>query len=412
MDLSVCDGEAVKDPFKDLSLASGIDGLEVRRAVGAPGKAVDDTLVASIGSVCKVDEPAKSQCRASVDALSVSGGWDDAPPGFGGPQRANRTYAIATTASSVNPVDTFPKLLQALAPTNTLGEAILVVQQNKHYLDCTKPRARKLPEGGFELVTRTGGVCADLIEHLVRVSPDGSFTIVKSVVANKYAGGPCPVGRRPEGLVRESSVNWTQSVCDMLTEIAQLEAASVHTFADLATQLDRLGAPEELIARARAAEADEVAHAKRMTALANKYGGAPAAPVIRSSGPRTLLELALENVREGCVRELYGALVAHYQAETASDPEIAEAMATIAADETAHAELSLDLARWYAAQLGSDERAFLGEALRTEFAALEDELACNPASAVQDLAGMPDAATARHLLRQLRDTVPEIALAA
>jgi hypothetical protein len=65
--------------------------------------------------------------------------------------------------------------------------------------------------------------------------------------------------------------------------------------------------------------------------------------------------MATENAVEGCVRETFGALVAHHQAAHASDPVIASAMRTIAEDETRHAALAWAIARWADARL--DERA-------------------------------------------------------
>jgi len=61
-----------------------------------------------------------------------------------------------------------------------------------------------------------------------------------------------------------------------------------------------------------------------------------------------LVDVALENAVEGCVRETYGALIATRQAEAASDPVVRRAMRKIAADETAHAALSWDVASFFA----------------------------------------------------------------
>ena len=55
--------------------------------------------------------------------------------------------------------------------------------------------------------------------------------------------------------------------------------------------------------------------------------------------------IALENATEGCVRETYGALVAHRQANIATDRSIRCMMQTIATDETNHAGLAWDVKR-------------------------------------------------------------------
>jgi demethoxyubiquinone hydroxylase (CLK1/Coq7/Cat5 family) len=75
----------------------------------------------------------------------------------------------------------------------------------------------------------------------------------------------------------------------------------------------------------------------------------PFAPLWRASvelaparaSARSLEAIALDNVSEGCVRELYGALVATYQARVARDPEVRAVVTRIAREETQHAALSL-----------------------------------------------------------------------
>jgi hypothetical protein len=65
------------------------------------------------------------------------------------------------------------------------------------------------------------------------------------------------------------------------------------------------------------------------------------------SGPEIrLLEVAVENAVEGCVRETFGVAVAMIRAERAGDKQVRRAMRSIARDEMQHAELSWAVARW------------------------------------------------------------------
>jgi hypothetical protein len=53
---------------------------------------------------------------------------------------------------------------------------------------------------------------------------------------------------------------------------------------------------------------------------------------LASRRPRSLVELALENIREGCVRETWGAACAVVQSMKATDLEVRRAMRAIARD--------------------------------------------------------------------------------
>jgi hypothetical protein len=61
---------------------------------------------------------------------------------------------------------------------------------------------------------------------------------------------------------------------------------------------------------------------------------------VSESPPRAV---ALDNARAGCLRELFGAMVAHVQCERAGDFAQRAAFAAIARDEAAHAALAFDL---------------------------------------------------------------------
>jgi hypothetical protein len=126
------------------------------------------------------------------------------------------------------------------------------------------------------------------------------------------------------------------------------------------------GAPAELVARARAAAADEVRHAVLAATIAAGLGGghvmlAPPAREGRevASGSAGLARLAVESWQDGCLGEGLAAALAKAQSETAAVAGIAAAQAGIAIDEAAHAALAWDVLRWAAAV----DRAEVGRAL-------------------------------------------------
>jgi hypothetical protein len=118
------------------------------------------------------------------------------------------------------------------------------------------------------------------------------------------------------------------------------------------------------------------------------------APEVDDRSP-SLRELAVENAREGCVRETYGALIALHQAEHAVSAELREAFAAIADDEIAHAALSWDLARWFERRLGSHaaERACAVAGLR--------DAATRTYDAIDGALGVPSPRAARALFDHL-----------
>jgi hypothetical protein len=207
-------------------------------------------------------------------------------------------------------------------------------------------------------------------------------------------------GRRPEDLQVGPGDGTTTGA--YLAECAALEAASVHAFRILARELDTCGAPAPLAAAARSAARDEIRHARLMRALARRHGGAPCALRVPRARPRPLAAIARENAVEGCVRETFGAVMAHIQARTAADPAVRVVMGGIAEDETRHAQLGWAVHEWASVQMSRFERHALlrdrqaaVEALRAEYAA------GHPSPAL----GIPAAPVATALIDELSRTL-------
>jgi hypothetical protein len=169
-------------------------------------------------------------------------------------------------------------------------------------------------------------------------------------------------GRRPLHHI-EFDLDQGDELGRAYANMAYLEAAAVDAFIELAAQLRRLGAPQELIARCLAAAEDERLHTRWLTALANHHGVRVPSPQVEAGAPAaTLLEIATHNAVEGCVNETWAALCAHYWARSATDERLRAVFGRIAEDETRHGQLAWDLHQWLLTQLDEHGRALVGAA--------------------------------------------------
>jgi hypothetical protein len=147
-------------------------------------------------------------------------------------------------------------------------------------------------------------------------------------------------------------------------EVAQMEHASVASFARFVQELLRFGAPPDLLTDALVAAADEVRHAEQTFAIASAYADEPLGPGalrVDDLSPTTDLELfATRLIVEGCVGETLGVAEALALLELDVDPLLRPRLERIAADETRHAALAWRTLKWIAGRVDSTilERAF------------------------------------------------------
>lgn len=90
--------------------------------------------------------------------------------------------------------------------------------------------------------------------------------------------------------------------------------------------------------------------------LATRYGGIETGPGKRALPDSTAVDpvsVVLETLRDGCVGESVAAEIAREASRCAREPEVAEALAGIAADEQAHAELAWRTVAWLAVEHGA-----------------------------------------------------------
>lgn len=134
-------------------------------------------------------------------------------------------------------------------------------------------------------------------------------------------------------------------------EAARHEASSATTFANLANDLDDLGAPPALAERARRSERQERHHARLCIKIAQCFQDTPVAapddnwqPPI-DLRPPTLTSLAVEALVDGVVGERFAVerlTVGGHRAQ----PDVASKIQTLAKDEHQHVELAEAVLAW------------------------------------------------------------------
>ena len=201
-------------------------------------------------------------------------------------------------------------------------------------------------------------------------------------------------GRRPAELVLPDC-SAQDDVGAFFAAAAQLESASIDAFAILADELRHHGAPESLVASADRARQDEIRHTRMTAALAVRFSASAVMPTVARSQVRSLFAIALENVVEGCVREAYGAFLASWQAQAATDEAVRGVMARIAPDEVQHAELAFAVADWIKPQLSEPELRTLAAARAGAIEELLSSLADPISESLRTTAGLPPSEVSR-----------------
>jgi hypothetical protein len=245
-----------------------------------------------------------------------------------------------------------------------------------------------IPDGGC--VER----CGFGTKSCVQQTNSGGQPVVQCTVER-----PCIGGRRPAGLIADGSDGNGSALGRHFATAAHLEAASVPAFRRLRAELRAHGAPRRLLDACTRAARDEIRHARSAARLARRFGATRPPVRVAPAAPRSLMALAIENAREGCVAESFAALLANFQAATAADPEVRAHLISIAGDETRHAELAWEIDAWLRARLPPRERAHLAAVRADELARIAAELDAPPDAELQRAAGLPAPAAARALQR-------------
>ncbi|MFB1478890.1 ferritin-like domain-containing protein [Corallococcus sp. RDP092CA] len=372
-----------------------------------PGTPPAVVLKASEGEPCAT-ATAPQACLDRLEAVLVDGGF---PRLCGYSMECDKSFLATTRGDEVATYATADSVRALLGRIDTPEEAALLVYASGYAL-CSHPayergKVRALPDGTFSVVSIQDYDCETHVyetRHDLTVTPSGVVTEV-GTFPFKEGTPDCVVGRRPVGLQGSGDKVCEDARGNYFAKAARLEAAAIHAFLRLRDELALHGAGTGLQDAALASATDEVRHTEVTLRLARRFGATPVPPAVTALPLRPLDEVLLDNAVEGCVRETYGALVAHHQALHARDPEIREAMARIADDETRHAGLSWDIDAWAMPGLSSEARASLHEARRRALAVLRAEVAVplDPRLAVE--AGLPSPEVASALLDSLEQSL-------
>jgi len=233
----------------------------------------------------------------------------------------------------------------------------------------------------------------------------GCRDVLLSIACSAPDTIPC-VGRRHVSwkLKPASVAAQASSAALWYARAAANEAGSVRSFRALAGELRDSSIGRRFAKRLRNAARDEISHARLMREEARRRGAEPLKHDFRAHSGRSLLEISVENAREGCVEETWAALVAHVQARRASTVQAKRLFAQIAQDETRHAELAWDLHLELKNQLGEDERATLNAALNQSI----EQLAASTTDSFLHLPhelGLPNPDMERALRTKLADAL-------
>jgi hypothetical protein len=394
-------------PMQGLNPAEPVDyaGLYSKTTLQPNADQVDAT-----GTACAnaYDAPACQKALAAATAAVPTDQSCGAPYSYG-----CQSFLLTSTGDRVETWLLPDDLFRFLGPIDTPQEALLLITYGSrdpgHYgVDCDVPdqsSVRTTSDGYDVVATSLQQICAPILvtRNLLHVTADASEVVLRSNIAEVSDG--C-IGRRPEGLAarvdrRDGCVEKSQILGEFYASISYLEAASVEAFLRLARELEALGAPLDLQLAAQRAAEDEVRHAEHTRQIAERFGGRVFPPVVAALGPRELERVACENIMEGCVRETYGALLAHHQARRSRDPEIRSLMQRIAEDETRHAALAWRVAAWAEPRLSPAERERVRQSRERALTELRTELTTSVPAELCELAGVPSAPEALQLFAGL-----------
>jgi hypothetical protein len=386
------DAACMANPVASLSAQLGLDGIQLWR------RSLDNTgweLGSSDGSPCSTAADAIA-CQAAVAQATTP----DAPTSLNSGHFFYKTpeLIVTTKGDAVVAVTSNEQLLVLLGKIDSTEKALLWLRYSFQYGFPCPLKLKKSDDGYLIVADVTINDCPDTSEQqLIHLAQDGKLDVL--VHGQQTDGGGC-AGRRPEGLA-PSRVASGDELGAFLARVGYLEAASVDAFLRLRDELAALGAPPELLGACVEAAQDEVRHAAQMGRLAVSRGARAGAPTAASIRKRSIQEIAIENMAEGCVRETFGALVAALQAERAGDGALRAAMPAIARDEARHAALSWRVNEFLLARLDGAGRRAVAAAKRRAMAELERELSVPRPSSLEQAAGLPDAATAARLFGAL-----------
>lgn len=241
------------------------------------------------------------------------------------------------------------------------------------------------------------------VEELLSCAVGQSDAPLQELIICRVSAPVVCDGRHHAVLGRHAGGRGPTPLAAWLQRAARSEMGSVLAFVTLCRELRAHGAPESLLRRALEAAAQEIGHARALTALAVR-AGAPRPHLRRKHGfqLRPLADIAVENAVQGCVHETFSGLLARHQALHARDAAVREALARVAPEELEHAALAWDLHAWLLERLSKPEQARVQRALRRAARRLPARARHSELDeAGKQLLGLPSAAHAERLATAL-----------
>jgi hypothetical protein len=147
----------------------------------------------------------------------------------------------------------------------------------------------------------------------------------------------------------ESNSPVREQLRDSWLRDAQMEHASIASFARFAIELLSIGADAAFVRLASEAMRDEVLHAELCFGLASRFGSETMGPGPLPTAPssyRSLNNIVESVIVEGCIGETLAAFVASERLARTVDPEAREVLTRIREDEARHAELAWRFLGW------------------------------------------------------------------
>lgn len=386
---ALCSADTLLDK---LTPAEPVDTIILRTAFRPAPNDGPGQDTAQIGTSCATAADV-ADCMAKLASTSPSdSGW-----GYCG-MGCSDSGLVTTRGQRVELYDSPAEIAAFLGDIDTPEEALLLAIANDYSPVCSS--AAK--DGDVWTLEGSILITDCPMTHELRslsIDASGAVTVVATL---ETTNSQICAGRRPDGMV---STDWVcdDAVAEHLATLAHLEAAAVIAFERLAVDLERLGAPAELVTRARDAALDEVDHAERMGAMAREHGAVVPGVQVSAHVQRSVYDIALENAVEGCVRETYGVVDALYRSRQAPSAAVRALFAKIAMDEARHAALSWDVAEWLEAQLSAAQCAEIQLACALAHTSLRDALAQGTVDAVQRQLGAPPAHAAVAMAESLRE---------
>lgn len=156
------------DPYAAMTLAPGVDGIDIQRSGGRG---------AAIGVPCAGAKD-QADCILRVhDAMAQSQGWSyPVAGGWGGPTIMS-DRGVATSGDTITPLD-LNGFQRAIAPIDSLDEAAAWVTFSGHSIDCDVNNAA-IDGTGFRFRFVDDGCSGPQYETMWLVARDGTISFTK-----------------------------------------------------------------------------------------------------------------------------------------------------------------------------------------------------------------------------------------